>query len=201
MVRELSRADWLRAARLALLRGGPEAVRVEPLARALHVTKGSFYWHFTGRAQLLEMLLREWEQEMPELLRRVKGRSRDEALRLLVGRVVETAELSARGEAPSDAAVFAWASVAPGVARRVNSVEKHRISALRRIAGHPGRGELLYLIWLGFVARGQRVPKSRRRFPEIARMMLDVLLFPDFSAAALETKAPRPAGRGWRGKR
>src|SRR5262245_7462490 len=58
-----SRADWLRAARLALRRRGPDAVRVEPLARALGVTKGSFYWHFRDRSDLLEALLKEWEDE------------------------------------------------------------------------------------------------------------------------------------------
>src|SRR5438128_10889157 len=56
-------ADWLKAARLALLHRGPDAVRVEPLARGLGVTKGSFYWHFKDRNALLEALLREWEEE------------------------------------------------------------------------------------------------------------------------------------------
>ena len=51
-------ADWLKAARLALLHRGPDAVRVEPLARGLGVTKGSFYWHFKDRNALLEALLR-----------------------------------------------------------------------------------------------------------------------------------------------
>ena len=48
MEQSLGKSDWLRAARLALLHGGVEAVRVERLARDLHVTKGSFYWHFSG---------------------------------------------------------------------------------------------------------------------------------------------------------
>jgi len=57
MDRDLGQDDWLRAARLALLRGGVEAVRVEKLARDLGVTKGSFYWHFKDRDELLELLL------------------------------------------------------------------------------------------------------------------------------------------------
>src|SRR5438067_13057108 len=56
-------ADWLKAARVALLHRGPDAVRVEPLARELGVTKGSFYWHFRDRSDLLEALLAEWEEE------------------------------------------------------------------------------------------------------------------------------------------
>ena len=61
--RTRDRNDWLRAARRALLHRGPEGVRVEPLAAILGVTKGSFYWHFTNRRELLEALLREWEEE------------------------------------------------------------------------------------------------------------------------------------------
>src|SRR5262245_30715593 len=65
--RNLDRGDWVRAARLALLEGGPDAVKVERLARKLRVSKGSFYWHFKNRQELLEYLLREWEQEKGSL--------------------------------------------------------------------------------------------------------------------------------------
>jgi AcrR family transcriptional regulator len=40
---------WVAAALDALATNGIDAVRVEPLAKALHVTKGSFYWHFADR--------------------------------------------------------------------------------------------------------------------------------------------------------
>ena len=41
---------------------GIEAVRVELLARDLNVSKGSFYWHFRDRNDLLERLLDDWER-------------------------------------------------------------------------------------------------------------------------------------------
>src|SRR4051812_49828529 len=56
------REDWIAAGLKALARGGPEAVRVEPLARELGATKGSFYWHFQDRAALLQALLDDWER-------------------------------------------------------------------------------------------------------------------------------------------
>ncbi len=37
-------------------------MRVEPLARELGVTKGSFYWHFKDRADLLAAIVEFWEQ-------------------------------------------------------------------------------------------------------------------------------------------
>jgi len=179
MERTLGRTDWLKAARLALLKGGVEAVRVEKLARSLHVTKGSFYWHFKDRDELLERLLREWQGETAEVIQRLDRRSVRETLLTLVRILVERARLSEEGHVPSDAAIFAWAAVSPEVARRVNRAEEERIKLLTRISGQPDRIELAYLAWLGFVARGQRVPETRKKFPQIARIMLKLLLRPE----------------------
>ncbi len=48
---------WIAAAFDALAEGGIDAVRVEPLATALGITKGSFYWHFADRRALLDAML------------------------------------------------------------------------------------------------------------------------------------------------
>lgn len=58
----LAAEDWARAALHALARGGVGAVAVEPLAKALGVTKGSFYWHFPNRHALLVAALTLWER-------------------------------------------------------------------------------------------------------------------------------------------
>jgi len=177
MDKDLGKDDWLKAARLALLQGGVEAVRVEKLARALNVTKGSFYWHFKDREELLDSLLREWEKELAhDIIPRLQGRRRRDALVLLLRLMVERVPLGEKGILPSDAAMFTWASVSPAVARRVNRAERNRIELLKRIIGDPQRTEILYLVWLGFVARGQRVSGSRRQFPQIAHALLK--LFP-----------------------
>jgi AcrR family transcriptional regulator len=174
----LGRDDWLRAARLALLKGGPEAVRVAKLARALGVTKGSFYWHFKDRDELLEMLLDEWESEIADIVSQLAGASGDQGPAALMENLVERARLSEAGQAPSDAAIFAWAAVSPAIARRVNRAEAQRLKLLGRVIGDPARLEILYLSWLGFVARGQRLPSFRKRFPEIARAMLEIFAEP-----------------------
>ena len=53
---------WEEAALGAFERGGAAAVAVEPLARALGVTKGSFYWHFKNRQALLAAAVARWER-------------------------------------------------------------------------------------------------------------------------------------------
>jgi AcrR family transcriptional regulator len=174
--RSLGRPDWLRAARRALLKGGVDAVRVTRLAKTLRVTKGSFYWHWKDRGELLEALLREWEDELSEILAQMAGAAGPAALSRFLQVVVEHAAQSEAGEGPSDAAIFGWAAVSPAVARRVNRAEEERLKLLARLTGDPLRGEVLYLAWLGVVARGKRLPGSRQRFPEIAAAMLS--LFP-----------------------
>jgi len=57
----LSRERWSEAALDALVRDGLGAVAVEPLAAALGVTKGSFYWHFASRDELVTAAAERWE--------------------------------------------------------------------------------------------------------------------------------------------
>ena len=58
----LSSADWEAGALDLLAEQGVAAVAVEPLARRLGVTKGSFYWHFPSREALLKAALERWEK-------------------------------------------------------------------------------------------------------------------------------------------
>jgi AcrR family transcriptional regulator len=57
----LSREAWTAAGLQALTAGGVASVAVEPLAAALGTTKGSFYWHFRDRQELVGAVLELWE--------------------------------------------------------------------------------------------------------------------------------------------
>ena len=56
----LTREAWISGAWDMLGETGLDGVRVEPLAKNLGVTKGSFYWHFKDRQELLDALLDRW---------------------------------------------------------------------------------------------------------------------------------------------
>mgnify|MGYP002663074949 CR=1 FL=1 len=56
----LSADDWAQAALDLIAEQGVSAVAVEPLARRLGVTKGSFYWHFPSRDALPQAALERW---------------------------------------------------------------------------------------------------------------------------------------------
>jgi AcrR family transcriptional regulator len=57
----LSRDAWVEAALAAIAGGGLAAVSVERLAKQLGATKGSFYWHFKDRSDLVQAALARWE--------------------------------------------------------------------------------------------------------------------------------------------
>ncbi|MEW9552445.1 TetR/AcrR family transcriptional regulator [Nonomuraea sp. NPDC050783] len=62
----LSALDWVHAALKAIADGGLAAVAVEPLARTLGVTKGSFYAHYRNRDELITAALAEWARSHGE---------------------------------------------------------------------------------------------------------------------------------------
>ncbi|QNQ64411.1 TetR/AcrR family transcriptional regulator (plasmid) [Brucella sp. 6810] len=58
----LTRADWLSAALELLVESGIDAVRITRLAERVGVTRGSFYWHFADRGELLAAMIEVWAQ-------------------------------------------------------------------------------------------------------------------------------------------
>ncbi|MDQ0316453.1 TetR/AcrR family transcriptional regulator [Amorphus orientalis] len=56
----LGATDWIDVGLKLLAGGNVEDVRVEVIARQLKVTKGSFYWHFKNRRELLARILEHW---------------------------------------------------------------------------------------------------------------------------------------------
>ena len=58
----LTASDWAEAALQLIAEAGLRAVTVSALASRLNVTKGSFYWHFKGREELLAAALARWER-------------------------------------------------------------------------------------------------------------------------------------------
>jgi AcrR family transcriptional regulator len=126
------RSSWIDAGLRAVAAGGPDAVRIEPLAQELGVTRGGFYWHFEDRRALLEEMLDTWERRSTdEVLERVEsegGDPRDKVRR--AGMLTFSRELL-----PIDLAVRDWARRDPKVARRLRRVDNRRIEYLRSLIG------------------------------------------------------------------
>jgi AcrR family transcriptional regulator len=125
------RIKWIEQGLRALAAGGPDAVRIEPLAQALGVTRGGFYWHFDDRRALLEEMLDTWErattEEVVERLEREGGDARAKLRRLLA--------LTSSNVVMTDLAVRDWARRDPAVAERLRRVDNRRMDSLRSVFG------------------------------------------------------------------
>lgn len=169
-VARLSADDWIAAAATRFAEGGADAVRVEPLAKSLGVSKGSFYWHFTDRAALLEAIVDAWEQRgTVEIIDAVEQATDDPAERLwaLFERTFGTPSTVDAFET----AVRAWAghdAHAREVAKRVDKRRLAFVAGLLRAAGVSKvearrRADLLYCTLIGeYLQRGYGKPKLER---------------------------------------
>jgi len=177
------RRRWIDEGLAALASGGPEAVRIESLARALGVTKGGFYGYFSDRRALLDELLDAWERtSVDEVIEQVEGRGGDARAKL---RRLSELAASRRGEPlRTDLAIRDWARRERRVARRLKRVDNRRMAYLRSLFGdlRPGddadevevRCLLFYSLWIGshFIA-ADHPGRSRA---EITKLTLAQLL-------------------------
>jgi AcrR family transcriptional regulator len=127
------RSSWIDEGLRALAAGGPDAVRIEPLARVLGVTKGGFYWHFDDRGALLEEMLDTWERVgVDEVIERVEGEGGDARakLRRLSGIASSSDEVLR-----IDLAVRDWARRDKAVAMRLRRVDNRRMDYMRSLFG------------------------------------------------------------------
>ncbi|HUA74951.1 MAG TPA: TetR/AcrR family transcriptional regulator [Solirubrobacteraceae bacterium] len=123
------RGKWIAEGLRALADGGPDAVRIEPLAQKLGVTRGGFYWYFEDRRALLEEMLDRWEQvafaDVVERIERGGGTARKKLGRLFA-LAVQSDELLR-----IDLAVRDWARRDPAVAERLRRVDNRRMDYMR----------------------------------------------------------------------
>lgn len=126
------RGAWIDTGLEALAAGGPDAVRVDLLAKALGVTRGGFYWHFTNRQEFLDALLESWEhRSTDDVLARVESEGGDARAKVRrAGLLTFSTDLL-----PVDLAVRDWARRDRTVARRLRRVDNRRMGYLRALIG------------------------------------------------------------------
>ncbi len=155
----LQAADWIAAALARFADQGIDAVRIELLARDLNVSKGSFYWHFRDRGELLEMLLDDWERSELLWFETEDG---------LAGAADRWARYVERAADPHrvrvEVALRAWARRDERVAHRLAAVERKQtgcIASVLRDVGFQGRSaelwsEIVHMVCLGWSDRAMR---------------------------------------------
>lgn len=140
-------ADWINAATEVLVNQSIDAVRVDVLAKGLGVTRGSFYWHFQDRDDLLRKMLTSWRDGATEQLiqRFESSNAAPESL------IHELAALPFRGKsairsASIELAIRAWARRDDMARHYVDEVDTKRLAYITHC----------------FIALGKSIPEGKR---------------------------------------
>lgn len=169
-----SRELWLEAAREALVEGGVDAVRIQPLASRLNLSRTSFYWFFKDRKALLDALVDEWNAKNTGglvAMAEAYAETPAEAVLNVISAFLDDALFDPR----LDFAVRGWALQAPDIMARVNDADELRLAALRRMLerlGYDGddadvRARTMYLVQIGYISMQVResLATRMRRIP------------------------------------
>jgi len=165
---QLQRFDWLRPALQIFIAEGIEAVRVTRLADELSVTRGSFYWHFENREDLIEALVSYWRDKNTEAI----TSTMDNATSLSAGIFCffETCIDDRRFDPRLDLAVREWARRSVDIRSLVDQADETRIESFRSFfarCGYPMpealiRARTIYFSQIGFYALDVQEPLETR---------------------------------------
>ncbi|MFE7782336.1 TetR/AcrR family transcriptional regulator [Streptomyces nigrescens] len=128
------RHKWIDEGLRALAAGGPDAVQIEALAKALGVSKGGFYGYFSDRRALLQEMLDRWEREITDDVEaRVEQEGGDAKARLRhLFAIVDTGD-GLDATITTDLAIRDWARHDPAVAERLRRVDNRHMDYLRSL--------------------------------------------------------------------
>lgn len=167
--RRLSKKDWVFAARRRLISRSIAEVKVEPLARQLHVTAGSFYWHFRDREALYDALLDDWfyinTTPLFDAVAAAGTAAENQYLAFFGVWVLENSFIPEYDQAIRD-----WSRISAKVADVLRDVDRKRIELLKAIFenfGYHGidaelRAKVTYYHQVGYYAMFEHESQQRR---------------------------------------
>ncbi|MDX9668084.1 TetR/AcrR family transcriptional regulator [Pseudomonas sp. P5_152] len=183
----LTREDWIHAAQHVLVTSGVDAVRVDTLAKELKITRGSFYYHFKSRGELLEGILGNWRSRATEdvilQLRTAHTSPLQQLQRLL--------ELPSHGQTARDAAAIelgirAWARRDDKARQAIDEVDRYRLNYIEGLLIQAGvtqseacdRAYLIYAyqISLSLLYCDDTVQDRKDRSARMANILIPELL-------------------------
>jgi len=180
----LDAAAWIAAALEALAEGGVDSVRVEPLAKTLNVTKGSFYWHFADRRALLDAMLSHWADGRVGAIREQTSGDKTgaDSPTVILLRLADlyTRHGNTRGLA-IELAIRAFARGDEGAAKAVRTVDSERlthVTALFEKLGWPAEDAQARAILFYSYLFGQSLLDTKIVTPATIDIAIETLLAP-----------------------
>ena len=173
MTDQLSAEDWLDQGLKTLAARGFTALKAEPLAKAMGVSRGSFYWHFADVGAFHAAILGHWREVAAErIIANVEAApGRENPVALLLRQAFG-------GRLALEKAVRTWAAHDPAARNAMQAVDRRRLSYVEKLLRasrlSPGiaraRAQILYWAFVGFALSYQPLPRARQA------AMLDELL-------------------------
>jgi AcrR family transcriptional regulator len=165
MADQLSAKDWLDQGLRTLIHNGFTALKAEPLAKAMGVSRGSFYWHFADIGAFHAAILEHWRDVAAEqIIANLEAASGNaDPIPLLLGQAFG-------GRLALEKAVRTWASVDPKVRTAVKAIDRRRLSYVAGLFRAKGlspdvaraRAQIIYWAFLGFALSEQPLPRARQ---------------------------------------
>jgi AcrR family transcriptional regulator len=165
MADQLSAKDWLDQGLRTLARSGFTALKAEPLAKAMGVSRGSFYWHFADIGAYHAAILKHWREVAAEqIIANLEAASKDDnPLLLLLHR-------SFSSKPALESAVRTWATLDPAARSAVQATDRRRLSYVESLFERSGvspaaarsRAQIIYWAFVGFALSDKPLPRARQ---------------------------------------
>lgn len=128
--KRLTKGDWLDAGLTVLGRKGAGGVRIDAICKQLGVTKGSFYWHFTDRGDLMTSIVEHWDNQATErMIASIESATDDPKARLW--HLVHNVTLGDY-DVGIEVAMRQWAHEDPTIRTRLEGIDAKRIAFFQR---------------------------------------------------------------------
>jgi AcrR family transcriptional regulator len=174
MADQLSAKDWLDQGLRTLAESGFTALKAEPLAKAMGVSRGSFYWHFADIGAYHAAILRHWRDVAAEqIITNLEAASQNDNPLLLLRR-------SFSSKPALENAVRTWATIDPVARTAVQATDRRRLSYVESLFERSGvspgvarsRAQIFYWAFLGFALSDKPLPRARQAavLEELLRM-------------------------------
>jgi len=130
---QLDRNDWIEAAIDVLAEHGVAGLRVEVLAKNFGVTKGSFYWHFKDRQDLLDAVVEVWKEGRLRDIEKQTTAAAGKELEQIHHVIDVYSAVRNRKGISIELAVRDWARHDQKVAAIVEAVDAYRLECTRKL--------------------------------------------------------------------
>ena len=163
MAEQLSAQDWVDLGLKTLAKSGFTALKAEPLAKAMGVSRGSFYWHFADIGAYHAAILARWREVAAEQvianLEAVRG---EDPLAVLL-------RMTFGSKLTLEKAVRSWSAHDAKARTAVLAIDRRRLDYIELLLKQSGtsseaaraRAQILYWTFLGFALSDQPLAPDR----------------------------------------